>query len=39
LTQDFTNQIDGGTLRRWMLRAALLGFALGVWAGIAALMN
>jgi hypothetical protein len=37
MTQEFANRIDGDTLRRWMLRAVLLGFTVGAWAAIVAL--
>lgn len=35
----FPNRIDGGTLRRWVLRAFVVGLAAGIVAGMAALLN
>lgn len=35
----FPNRIEGNVLRGWILRALLLGLALGVTAGIVALLN
>jgi hypothetical protein len=35
----FPNRIEGGTLRRWILRAFFVGLALGVVAAISALRN
>jgi hypothetical protein len=35
----FPNRIEGNQLRGWILRALLLGLALGVVAGVVALMN
>ena len=35
----FPNRIESGVLRGWILRALLLGVALGVVAGTVALMN
>ena len=39
MTQGFPNRIDGNTLRRWILRAFVVGLALGIVAGTAALLN
>jgi hypothetical protein len=36
---DHGNRIDNETLRRWTLRAFLVGFRVGGLAAIAALMN
>jgi hypothetical protein len=35
----FPNRIESGVLRGWILRALLLGLALGAVAAIVALMN
>ena len=35
----FPNRIEGNVLRGWVLRALLVGLALGVTAGIVALLN
>ncbi|HEX6369976.1 MAG TPA: hypothetical protein VF006_13735 [Longimicrobium sp.] len=35
----FPNRIEGSVLRGWILRALLVGLALGVVAGSVALMN
>jgi hypothetical protein len=39
MSQDFPNGIPGDVLRRWMLRAALVGFGVGGAAAMTALMN
>ncbi len=39
MVQNFPSQIPGTVLRRWMLRAMIVGFFTGVAAGIAALLN
>ena len=35
----FPNRIEGSVLRRWVLRAMIVGFAAGLAAGMAALLN
>lgn len=35
----FPNRIEGNVLRGWVLRALLVGLALGVVAGVVALLN
>ena len=35
----FPNRIEGGTLRRWVVRAFAVGLAAGFVAGMAALLN
>jgi hypothetical protein len=39
MTQNLPNRIPADTLRRWILRAFVVGLALGVVAAITALMN
>jgi hypothetical protein len=35
----FPNRIEGSTLQRWVVRAFAVGLAVGIVAGMAALLN
>jgi hypothetical protein len=39
MTDPFPNRIEGGTLRRWVLRAFMIGLAAGVMVAVVALVN
>ena len=39
MSQALSNRIPAETLRRWVLRAMVVGFFVGLAAGIAALLN
>lgn len=39
MTTNLSNDVPSSTLLRWVMRAMLLGLAIGVVAGMAALLN
>ena len=39
MNQSFSNQIGSDVLRRWILRAFVVGLALGAVAAVVALLN